>query len=81
VAGKSYQGDGLAVTVTGDGARLRCDFQQLEGRATTEGLWLSSTTAAANGERFRLLAAAIARQTGQPTLSIPLPLTGPVSVS
>ncbi len=29
-----YQGDGLAVTPTVRGARLRCVFQRLEGEAT-----------------------------------------------
>ena len=43
VAGKHYQGDGLSVTATPDGARLRCVFQRMEGRATSEGLWLTST--------------------------------------
>ena len=33
-----YQGDALGVTATADGARLRCEFQKLEGHATTEGL-------------------------------------------
>src|SRR6266581_9766531 len=41
-AGADYQGDGLAVTPTAEGARLRCVFQRLEGAATREGLWLTS---------------------------------------
>jgi len=81
VAGKSYQGDGLAITATANGARLHCDFQQLEGQATSEGLWLNSTTAAANGEHFRLVATAVSRQTGQPTSAIQLPGTGSVCVA
>ena len=40
-AGADYQGAGLAVTPTSDGARLRCVFQRLEGEATREGLWLT----------------------------------------
>ena len=52
-AGADYQGDGLAVIPTADGARLRCVFQRLEGEATREGLWLSSTghPAKRDGER------------------------------
>ena len=42
-AGADYQGDALAVIPTAGGARLRCVFQQLEGDATREGLWLTST--------------------------------------
>ena len=41
-AGADYQGDGLSVIPTADGARLRCAFQRLEGHATREGLWLTS---------------------------------------
>jgi len=33
-AGADYQGDALAVTATAEGARLKCGFQKLEGRAT-----------------------------------------------
>jgi hypothetical protein len=42
-AGANYQGDGLAVTPTGSGARLHCVFQRLDGEATPQGLWLTST--------------------------------------
>ena len=42
-AGADYQGDALAVIPIAEGARLRCVFQQLEGEATREGLWLTST--------------------------------------
>src|SRR5262245_38634062 len=38
-----YSGDGLAVSATANGARLRCIFQKLEGEVTSEGLRLSST--------------------------------------
>ena len=41
-AGADYQGDGLAVTPAGSGARLHCVFQRLDGEATPEGLWLIS---------------------------------------
>src|SRR6185295_11368248 len=33
-AGVDYQGDALAVISTGEGARLSCGFQRLEGEAT-----------------------------------------------
>src|ERR1035441_10232013 len=42
-AGADYQGDGLAVSPAVEGARLHCVFQRLEGEATREGLWLTST--------------------------------------
>src|SRR5277367_65901 len=42
-AGAAYQGDGLAVMPTESGARLHCVFQRLDGEATPEGLWLTST--------------------------------------
>ena len=42
-AGADYQGDGLAVTPNESGARLHCVFQRLDGEATPEGLWLTST--------------------------------------
>src|SRR5438477_414724 len=37
-AGADYKGDGLAVTPNGEGARLHCAFQHLDGEATREGL-------------------------------------------
>jgi len=61
LAGKQYQGDGLSVTATPDGARLRCVFQRLEGQATSEGLWLTSTAENAKRARFRVVAVALGR--------------------
>ena len=61
VAGKQYQGDGLSVIATPDGATLRCAFQRLEGQVTREGLWLSSTADNNSGERFRVMAMAVGR--------------------
>src|SRR6266700_1468164 len=64
-AGANYQGDGLAVSPTAGGARLRCVFQKLEGEATREGLWLTSTVIPPSGtvnDRFRIVAAAVGRQ-------------------
>jgi len=63
VAGKQYQGDGLSLAATPDGARLRCTFQRLEGQVTSEGLWLSSTVAGAKDERLRVVAVAVGRDT------------------
>ena len=63
VVGKQYQGEGLSVSGTGDGARLRCGFQRLEGRATAEGLWLEST--APGGGKLRLLARAVGRESSR----------------
>jgi len=59
VATKQVEGNGLCIAATENGARLRCAFQRLEGEVTPEGLWLNSTTEAAMGERFRLLATAV----------------------
>jgi hypothetical protein len=74
-AGANYQGDGLTVTPTESGARLHCVFQRLDGEATRQGLWLTSTvTNAVSGpsavtsirsersvDRFRVTAAAVGR--------------------
>src|SRR5436309_13686399 len=65
-AGADYQGDGLAVSPTAEGARLRCIFQRLEGQATREGLWLTSTVIPPSGtvrDRFRIVAADVRRLT------------------
>src|SRR6266567_4547178 len=61
-AGADYEGDGLAVSPTAEGARLRCVFQRLEGEATHEGLWLTSTVTNAVKDRFRIVAAALGRE-------------------
>jgi hypothetical protein len=60
-AGVDYQGDGLAVTRTEFGARLHCVFQRLDGEATREGLWLTSTVTNQANDRFRVEATAIGR--------------------
>src|SRR6266581_5428154 len=63
--GADYQGDGLAVIATAEGARLRCAFQKLEGEATREGLWLTSTVIPPSGtvrDRFRIVATSVGRQ-------------------
>jgi hypothetical protein len=77
-AGRQYSGDGLAIVPAQDGAILRCAFQRLEGRATSEGLWLTSTAGKANAARFRVVAIAIERgqKGGQasPRAQTPCPL-------
>ncbi|MGO8927464.1 MAG: hypothetical protein ACLQU3_11310 [Limisphaerales bacterium] len=60
-AGANYQGDGLAVTPTGSGARLHCVFQRLDGEATPEGLWLTSTVTNTMHDRFRVIAVEVKR--------------------
>jgi hypothetical protein len=67
-AGADYKGDGLSVSSAENGARLRCVFQRLEGEATREGLWLSSTASDQIQDRFRIVAAAVGR--GSVTRSI-----------
>ena len=62
-AGADYQGDGLAVTPIGSGARLHCVFQRLDGESTPEGLWLTSTVTNTVSDRFRVTAAAVGRVT------------------
>src|SRR6266581_8129177 len=63
-AGTDYQGDGLAVSPTAGGARLLCVFQRLEGEASREGLWLTSTVTNAVNDRFRIVATAVGREVG-----------------
>ncbi len=87
VAGGQYSGDGLSVTATAEGARLSCVFQKLEGEATREGLWLTSTVTNTNADRFQVKAAAVGRQAAgqifnsQPSTSnIRLEATGSITV-
>jgi hypothetical protein len=87
-AGANYQGDGLAVTAASSGARLHCVFQRLDGEATPEGLWLTSTVTNTMSDRFRVTAIAVGRTTANATFnfpflesSIPLAGAGEVSVS
>jgi len=61
VAGRQYSGDGLSVLATQEGARLRCAFQQLNARITSEGLWLASTKDGSTGKPFRVIASALGR--------------------
>ena len=59
-----YQGDGLSLLPAQEGARMCCVFQNLEGQATTEGLWLDSTADGARDGRFRLVARSVGREGG-----------------
>jgi hypothetical protein len=82
-ATSNYQGDALAVTAIANGARLRCEFQKLEGHATPEGLWLESTKPGGTG-KLRLTASALGRaglSTLNPQLSTVLVTTGKVCVN
>ncbi len=60
-AGADYQGEGLRVEPTADGARLHCVFQRLDGEATRQGLWLTSTVTNGLNDRFRVRATEIRR--------------------
>jgi len=64
-AQEQYTGDGISITPTRTGAHLRAVMQDLEGEATTEGLWLRSATddevAAGKGVRFRVRAEEMGR--------------------
>jgi len=76
-AGAQYQGDGLSVVPTPEGARLRCVFQRLEGQVTREGLWLTSTVEPRSGEKFRVVARAVGREVALKSL----PSQGSVTVT
>ena len=75
-ATETSRDDGLSVTPTATGARLRCDFQRLEGEATPEGLWLTSKLTDTTTEHFRIKAGAIGRTSFQQ-----VPVTGNVSIN
>ena len=55
----TYEGEGLSISRTEQGAHLRCNAQKLAADATSKGLWLSSM--AATGEQFRVVATALSR--------------------
>lgn len=62
-AQKQYSGDGIGITPTKDGATLKAVFQRLQGQATVEGLWLTSTAEEDKGKpnRFRVRAVKVGR--------------------
>jgi Rax2 C-terminal beta propeller domain len=70
-AGADYQGDGLAVSPSAGGVRLRCVFQHLEGEVAREGLWLNSPGTNSAIDRFRILATAVGRGTGEWSSGLP----------
>jgi hypothetical protein len=76
-AGAIYRGDGLSVTATAHGARLRCVFQRLDAEATHEGLWLISAVSNSAPDRFRVVASQVGCTRGQAS---PLARTGAVFV-
>ena len=85
-AGADYKGDGLAVTPTESGAHLHCVFQRLDGEATPEGLWLTSTVTNTVSDRFRVTAMDVGRKAANATFNAPypessVPLTGEGEVS
>ena len=57
---QQYSGDGLAVASTESGARLRSEFQKLNGDATRGGLWVTSTAPGENAH-LRMIATGIRR--------------------
>jgi|GEM_PF-681609 len=62
-AGRQYEGEGLGINATKDGAALRCVLQKLEGRITSGGLWLKSTLEGdAAGMPFRIQAESLGRE-------------------
>ena len=78
-AQKQYAGDGIGITPTAGGARLRAIMQRIEGEATAEGLWLSSTADEDAGlvNRFRVRAVEMGRM-GRMS---PIGLTGVVQAT
>ncbi|MGJ8641836.1 MAG: leucine-rich repeat protein [Luteolibacter sp.] len=74
-----YSGDGLSVSSTDSGAKIRCIFQKLEAEVTSEGLWLSSTADDSSSERFRVLATSVGRASDSQNMVF-LPQNGHVEV-
>ncbi|MGH7967495.1 MAG: hypothetical protein ACREIC_02085, partial [Limisphaerales bacterium] len=62
---------GLSITPGADGASLRCMFQRMEGRVSSQGLWLTSTAEPSNRVPFRVVAQSVGRGHGAP-----MPLAG-----
>ena len=61
--GAQNSGRGLEVTLTKQGARLQCASQRLDGMATREGIWLTSTVPNQFNDRFCVKAVAVGRTT------------------
>lgn len=80
VAGKQYSGGGLAVAACPDGATLRCVFQKIDARVTSEGLWLVSTKNGTDGQPIRVVASALGRaRTEAPPASGKVEVSGQVA--
>ena len=63
-AQKQYPGEGMSVTPTASGAKMRAVLQDLEAEASPGGLWLTSTADEDMDKpnRFRLRATAVGRE-------------------
>jgi hypothetical protein len=79
-----FTGDELTVTSTATGVILRCSFQRLEGEATSEGLWLTSTVPTPSNNRFRVVATEVGRRTAGTaeclTTAVKLSRTGQIAL-
>ncbi len=71
MAGKEYSGEGLTITATPNGARVRCVMQKLEGEITCEGLWLTSSIAGAERDHFSVVGRALGREGKNHLAAIP----------
>src|SRR5437879_1813398 len=60
-AGAQHSGEGLRITASEHGARVHCAFQRLDGEATRDGLWLTSTVPSQPHDSFRVKAVAVTR--------------------
>jgi hypothetical protein len=76
---KRADGHGSHVTFTTGGAKLKADMQDIEGEATSAGLWLISTAEedAGKSSRFRILATGMTRHDSS-GWAIRLPSSGEV---
>lgn len=81
-AQKQYSGDGISITSTANGARLRAAFQKMEGEVTREGLLLKSTIETQAGdESFRVRAIRVGRDQGNADTHVHLAESGTVEVA
>jgi hypothetical protein len=81
-AQKQYSGDGISITSTANGARLRAAFQQMEGEVTREGLLLKSTVETQAGEEsFSVRAIRVGRDQGNADTHVHLAESGTVEVA
>ncbi len=76
--GTQDPGEAATIAASGDRARLHCEYQKMDGEASSEGLWLTSTSAESRGDRFRVEATALGRGDAPGS---PLPTTGVVSAT